>query len=117
MVKSAKKALKRYILATLKITLIYKPFWVRIDGGPYKKHFQNFWSKSVSYRPSLYLRYTVRFYPVHRHRHNIVHDFRGNVHSEFSILSKRHVGPTVHTFAVVFALKREFFGLKKMSTF
>ena len=49
LVKSAKKAVKRYILATLKITPIYKRFWEKIDGGLYKKHFQNFWLESVSY--------------------------------------------------------------------
>ena len=43
--KSAKKAIKCYILATLKITPIYKQFLGKIDGGPIRNTSKNFGQK------------------------------------------------------------------------
>ena len=56
--KSAKNALKRYILGTLKITPIYKPFLGKNRWGPYKNQFQKIGSKSVSCRAPCMIKIT-----------------------------------------------------------
>ena len=49
--KSDKKALKRYILATLKITPKYKQFLGKIDGGPISTISKNVGQKAVLIGP------------------------------------------------------------------